>query len=302
MGSCCWEGDSQPEETGRDDEGGLSSPRKVRRVSQHARDDAADDECRVYLADANLLAIRRLLSRSKATAYTTTTPGPPLSSAHPSPSLLAKLNINVHALYDESHSLIHKPSSLKNLNGTTFIPSIANYIALGRSVSLALSYKWLGIDAGENGGREKCGESICWLGLAEAELKEIESGGKVMGIAKGKGKEKGGKVHEELESVRSFRSGYEKVNDTVRNLRPLVVSSFSQSRPPHSLADEFETGPFPTHPCCVNAHVANSRRTSCSPSQAVRRTSASIHGQDERRSDAVLAKRQSRCTGSERIV
>ena len=170
----------------------------------------------MFLADANLLAIRRLLSRSKSNAYNNTNPGPPLSSSHPSPSLLVKLNLNVHTLYDESLSLLHK-TSLKSPSGTSFIPEITKYITLGRTVSLALSYKWLGIDAGENGGRERCGEAISWLTLAEMELKELETGGKgLMGIGKGKGK--GGKVQEELESIRAFRSGYKKVNDTVSRL------------------------------------------------------------------------------------
>lgn len=239
---------------------------------------------RVFLADANLLAIRRLLSRSKSTSYSTITPGPPLSTSHPSPSLLAKLNINVYTLYDESHSLLRRsPSSpLKSSSTAPFIPEIIKYISMGRTISLALSYKWLGIDKGENGGREGCGEAICWLGMSESELKEVEGGGKgVMGIGKAKGK--GGKVNEELESVRAFISGYKKVNDTVRTL------SLREPSSRRNLTDENEKiGPFPNHPSPLNLNVPNPNRSSRPPSQILPPTTTSVHRQDFRRSDAIF--------------
>ena len=55
------------------------------------------------MADAERLALRKLLSR--AIMDIITSPGPPLPRTHPSPSLLAKMAINVHTLYDEARSL-----------------------------------------------------------------------------------------------------------------------------------------------------------------------------------------------------
>ena len=66
---------------------------------------------RLCLADANLLAIRRLLSRSLSVAHSTTTPGPPLPPSHPSPSLLSKLHLQVYAHYDEARSLLKSTSA-----------------------------------------------------------------------------------------------------------------------------------------------------------------------------------------------
>ena len=56
------------------------------------------------LADAQTLAIRKLLSKS---AYDSTlSPGPPLPKSHPSPALLAKLYLECHALYSSAYALV----------------------------------------------------------------------------------------------------------------------------------------------------------------------------------------------------
>ncbi|SDA02787.1 BZ3500_MvSof-1268-A1-R1_Chr11-1g03157 [Microbotryum saponariae] len=168
-------------------------------------------------ADANLLAIRRLLSRSLSVAHSTTTPGPPLSSTHPSPSLLAKLHLHVHQLYDAARSLIKAPNH--SGGGGEISQALRTYLSQGRALALALSWKWLGVDCGESGGRERCGDAVGWLGMSRKELDEIQNANKgLIGVIK-RGKEgakvRKGKVGEEVESVARFLNAYKKVNDSV---------------------------------------------------------------------------------------
>lgn len=175
--------------------------------------------CRLCLADANLLAIRRLLSRSLSVAHSTTTPGPPLSSSHPSPSLLAKLHLNVYTLYDEARSLVKNSSRGGDASGEVS-PELRRYLSDGRLLAQALSYKWLGVDCGENHGMDKAGEALGWLGMAKSSLEEVQgktAGLKNLKIGKGRsaGKGRKGKVAEELDSTAAFASAYKKVNDTV---------------------------------------------------------------------------------------
>lgn len=176
------------------------------------------------LADANHLAIRRLLSRSQALSHSTTTPGPPLPTSHPSPSLLAKLHLQIYTLYDESRSLCKTASRLSPDASGEVSDDLRKYLSQGRTVAQCLGWKWLGVDAGENGGREKAGMALAWLGAAKSGLEELSGGGSVGGRLKmigksgkkGKEKERKGKVGKELDSVNAFLSAYKKVNDTVR--------------------------------------------------------------------------------------
>lgn len=180
---------------------------------------ASQRERRMCLADANLLAIRRLLSRSLSVAHSTTTPGPPLPPSHPSPSLLSKLHLQVYTHYDEARSLFKSHSS----SSTEISPLIRRYLSDGRQLALALSYKWLGVDNGE---RSETGEALGWLGLASKTLEELNDKDKGLNkfkIGKGKSAAKGrkGKVQEEIESVQAFAKAYKKVNDTV-SLSPFL--------------------------------------------------------------------------------
>lgn len=179
---------------------------------------------RVALADANLLAIRRLLSRATSLAHTITSPGPPLLSTHPSPSLLAKLHLNIYNLYDEARALC-KSASDPTTSGE-LDSDVRKYIATGRSIALALSYKWLGIDAGENGGKEKVGEAICWLTMAKNELEMVDakvgSGLDLVRISKEEKKIRRGKLGTLIDGVNAFLNAYRKVNDAVS-----FVSSFT---------------------------------------------------------------------------
>ncbi|KAN0062755.1 hypothetical protein ACQY0O_004950 [Thecaphora frezii] len=60
---------------------------------------------KLALAEAQTLAIRKLVSPSIAHATDTITPGPPLPKSHPSPSLLAKLHLDAAAHFESARSL-----------------------------------------------------------------------------------------------------------------------------------------------------------------------------------------------------
>lgn len=175
----------------------------------------------MMLADAQLLAIRKLLAPSRAAS--TFSPGPPLSKSHPSPSLLAKLYISITTLYSSASSLL-RPSSA-NSEGDP-IPSLSTYISANRSLTEALAHKWLGIDAGESGDPKRGGEAIAFLASAKKKLEDLGGGGKegmkeALKIGKAKvgreeRKEMKGRVGEELVMVDAFLKSYEKLNKTVR--------------------------------------------------------------------------------------
>ncbi|GAA5959660.1 hypothetical protein JCM3765_007232 [Sporobolomyces pararoseus] len=191
--------------------------------------DAATALSKMCLADANLLAIRRLLSRSLSVAHSTTTPGPPLPPSHPSPSLLSKLHLQVYSHYDEARSLFKSHSS----SSTEISPLVRRYLSDGRQLALSLSYKWLGVDNGE---RSETGEALGWLGLASKALEELNDKDKGLNkfkIGKGKSAAKGrkGKIQEEIESVQAFTKAYKKVNDTV-HFQPIPNTQTLQARLP----------------------------------------------------------------------
>lgn len=194
---------------------------------------------KLTLADANHLAIRRLLSRSQALSHSTTTPGPPLPTSHPSPSLLAKLHLQIYTLYDESRSLCKTASRLSPDASGEVSDDLRKYLSQGRTVAQCLGWKWLGVDAGENGGREKAGMALAWLGAAKSGLEELSGGGSVGGRLKmigksgkkGKEKERKGKVGKELDSVNAFLSAYKKVNDTL-HFQPIPPLASLQSLVP----------------------------------------------------------------------
>lgn len=121
---------------------------------------------RTALADAHALAIRKLQAPALAQATDTLTPGPPLPAGHPSPSLLAKLHLHTSSLYHEAHALLrqgvrapaapraklqetlHKMKLDPRAPGAAVLP----YMQREAQWHQALAYKWLGLDAGEQGG------------------------------------------------------------------------------------------------------------------------------------------------------
>jgi hypothetical protein len=184
------------------------------------------------LADAQSLAIRKLLSKS---AYDSNiAPGPPLPKSHPSPALIAKLHLECASLYSSALSLAKTQSataSSKNKDGDGEVTvDLRRYLGDEVAFHGALARKWLGVDAGENGRNEKGGEAVGYLGWAKKELEELKDGGKgkALGMgAKGKeGKEKRKeKVLDELDGVNVFLKHYRKLNDSVSLVFPLRRSS-----------------------------------------------------------------------------
>lgn len=191
---------------------------------------------RICLADAEKLAIRRLLSKSVAIAQAVTIPGPPLPRGHPSPSLLSKLYINVNAHYDSARSLAKSVGAggggMKGQLKQTFkrdktsidnddtSESISNdfrtYLSDGRAFSAALANKWLGVDAGENG--TKAGDAIAYLTVARNGLLDLQKRAKtVFALRKGKAEraKRKDRLVEELEDIDAFLSAYKHMNDTV---------------------------------------------------------------------------------------
>lgn len=172
------------------------------------------------LADAQSLAIRKLLSKS---AYdSTVTPGPPLPASHPSPALVAKLHLECASLYSSARALAKTPSSSKSRGKHKESSSGADgevssdlrrYLQDESAFHGALARKWLGVDAGENGGTPKAGEAIAFLAWAKKELEEVKDSGRSFGV--GKERLRKDKVTEELEIVNVFLKHYKKVNNSV---------------------------------------------------------------------------------------
>jgi hypothetical protein len=171
------------------------------------------------LADAQTLAIRRLLSKS---AYDSNiAPGPPLPKSHPPPALLAKLHLECSSLYSSARLLAKTPGASKNLSGDSNMEVCADlrrYLGNQTTLHSALSRKWLGVEAGEKGGMEKGGEAVAFLQWAKKELEELKDGGKLINIGNvDKEQEERWKnmVVDELSAVNVFYKYYKKMNDTV---------------------------------------------------------------------------------------
>ena len=187
------------------------------------------------MADAEKLAIRRLLSKSVAVAEAVIRPGPPLPRGHPSPSLLSKLYLNVCTLYDAARSSAKSvgQSGVSKLNLANVMKrdkgqlnnedaadgisqDLRTYLSDGRTFSSALAYKWLGVDAGENA--NKIGDALAWLNLAKQGVLQLQGQGKISFAAR-KGKVERAKrkdrLVEELEDIEAYIKGYKHTNDTV---------------------------------------------------------------------------------------
>jgi hypothetical protein len=187
------------------------------------------------LADAHLTAIRKLLLPVLPHVLFAP-PGPPLPTSHPSPSLLAKLYLQVSSLYTSARALLKiqsepsrklwkdkdEPESVEG----EIIPQLKRYLRKESLLANALAHKWLGVDAGENGKGAKMGEAVAWVKEAQGRLEELEDGKlreKVKGLGIGKGKDRKkeerkarkGRIERELEDVAAWVRAYTRMNDTV---------------------------------------------------------------------------------------
>lgn len=150
---------------------------------------------KVYLAEAESLAIRRLLSKNVGDMVALQLVGPPLAKGHPKPSLLFKLFLNVVSLYDAALGLVKSVGKVDK--------DITTYMTNERTWALGMSYKWLGIDAGESNEKNKTGEAIGWLEMAYQQIHPL--------------KKKQERVAAELQVIDAFLKSYKRTNSSVRS-------------------------------------------------------------------------------------
>lgn len=159
--------------------------------------DVAAETClalsNMALADANALAIRRLLAPARAHATDTLTPGPPLPPGHPSPSLLAKLEVYVADRYAEARALLRtherrmhhdgapgRWAQMRHAVGTLRAearslverrvpPGLLQHLEAASAWHRALAYKWLGVDAESAG---DVGRAVAFLDAAARQMGE----------------------------------------------------------------------------------------------------------------------------------
>lgn len=188
--------------------------------------------CSISLAEAQTLAIRRLMSKS--TYDNNITPGPPLPASHRPPSLLAKLHIECASLYSSANALMTTLSSNKgscnDSNSREVCSDIRRYVSNQAAFHYALSHKWLGVEAGEKRGTEKGGEAVAFMQWARKELEDLKDKGKLLSLS-ASDKDKEGRwkdrINNELASVNAFYKYYSKMNDTVSHSRFLLACRLS---------------------------------------------------------------------------
>ncbi|TFK25204.1 pH-response regulator protein palC [Coprinopsis marcescibilis] len=181
---------------------------------------------KMALADAQTLAIRKLLSKSAFDSNIA--PGPPLPSSHPSPSLLAKLHLECGTLYSSARSLMKTVGLSKSSNNTAEVVSdLRKHLAEGATFHEALGHKWLGVTAGENGGSDKGGEAVAFVAWSKEELEELKDSGKQISLGKNEREisgQKKGRIVDELASINVFLKHYRTMNDSL-HFQPVPTQS-----------------------------------------------------------------------------
>ncbi|KAF9462453.1 BRO1-like domain-containing protein [Collybia nuda] len=194
---------------------------------------------KMALADAQSLAIRKLLS--KAAYDNNVAPGPPLPRSHPSPALIAKLHLECASIYTSALALVRTAGERKRRR-TSSSPErnvevsadLRRYLSDEVTFHGALSRKWLGVDAGENGKSEKGGEAVGFLAWAKKDLEEIKDGWRGISTVTGDREMRETikrKVLDELASVGVFFKYYKKLNDSL-HFQPVPSQTELQSRIP----------------------------------------------------------------------
>ncbi|KAI6134620.1 hypothetical protein EDD17DRAFT_1550620 [Pisolithus thermaeus] len=183
---------------------------------------------KMALADAQALAVRKLLSPSANESIIS--PGPPLPKSHPSTALLAKLHLECASLYISARSLALTPGKVRSTRNAASESGIGvtgevtgeliRHLTDEAAFHSALAHKWLGVDAGESGVATKGGEAVGFLAWAKRELEDLCGGIKGTLLRKDRipGEDRKGKkerVTLELESVQAFLLHYKKMNDSV---------------------------------------------------------------------------------------
>lgn len=169
------------------------------------------------LAEAQTLAIRKLLSKSAFDSNIA--PGPPLPKSHPSPALLAKLHLECASLYSSARSLVKTVgSNKKSENNVEVISDLRKHLAESASFHDAIGHKWLGVNAGEKGGAEKGGEAVGFVAWAKNELSELKDSSNLLSIGRGDRELRGLKKHklvDEIAALDVFLKHYKNMNDRV---------------------------------------------------------------------------------------
>jgi hypothetical protein len=164
------------------------------------------------LAEAQTLSIRKLMSRS---AYDSTlNPGPPLPKSHPSPKLIAKLSIDGLDNYSSALSLAQSARGGIR-NHTEVTKDLIRWLSDEKTLLAALTYKWLGVDAGEQSSTSgKAGESVGFLSWSKEQLETLKDGGTgIAGLSRKKKRKE--RVAEEIASTNAFLNHYKNLNNTV---------------------------------------------------------------------------------------
>ncbi|KAL4078312.1 BRO1 domain-containing protein [Scleroderma yunnanense] len=230
---------------------------------------------KMALADAQSLAIRKLLSRS---AYESTlSPGPPLPKSHPSTALLAKLHLECASLYSFALTLAMTPEKVRSspnasadIGGTSgqVIGDLKRHLSDEAAFHAALAHKWLGVDAGDSGIVAKAGDAVGYLAWAKRELEDLAGGFKGPRLRKEKpgaqgGKGIKGKATRELDTVALFLTHYTKMNDSL-TFQPIPKQSDLQAMVPAgrpAVAPKVYTLPTPAFgPTLSPAEHSYSRR------------------------------------------
>ncbi|KAG5640189.1 hypothetical protein DXG03_000647, partial [Asterophora parasitica] len=198
---------------------------------------------KMALADAQSLAIRKLLS--KAAFESNIAPGPPLPRSHPSPALIAKLHLECASWYSSALSLVKatgarkRPSSASPEAGSGEVSTeLRRYLADQTALHGALARKWLGVDSGEKGGSDKGGEAVGYLAWAKKDLEELKDDKKGFNISRGGDKDVRErlkeKITDELEGVNLFYKYYKKSNDSL-HFQPVPTQAELQARIPSGI-------------------------------------------------------------------
>lgn len=188
------------------------------------------------LADAQQLAIRKLLSKS---VYDITlSPGPPLPKSHPSPALIAKLYLECAAQYSSARALAKTPGSShtrakgSGRDNEDVTPALRHYLADTADLCGALARKWLGVDLGENGGAAQGGVAVAFLAWAKGELEELRASRRARVSLDKERREAHERmkdvIEEELETVNVFWKYYKKTNDSL-HFQPIPPTSELQT-------------------------------------------------------------------------
>ncbi|KAF8520481.1 hypothetical protein BU17DRAFT_46560 [Hysterangium stoloniferum] len=178
------------------------------------------------LADAQKLAIRKLMT--KAAYDSVVSPGPPLPKSHPSPGLIAKLYIHIASEYSSARSLA-------KTHGDGVSSDLRKYLANEIALSLALVHKWLGVEAGESGSGSRAGAAVGFLKWAKSDLDGLAGLGKNVSLGKTteNSRTKKSRIVFESESVASFLKHYQNLNNSVH---------FQQVPPTSELQSSIPTG------------------------------------------------------------